>query len=172
MNPQQFLDLYGVSFFYHFTDVRNIDSIRSSRGLLSWAELNRRGIRTIALGGNDWSHEADQRIGLDEYIHLCLLPEHPMEYRARQDGRIQDSRFLKINCKVLMFDEIRFTQDVSNKRGVSFLTLDEACDALDFEAVYEHTDWKDPLIKQRRLAAKKYELLIPNYIPLELITGV
>ncbi len=95
-----------------------------------------------------------------------------MEYRARQEGRILEPRFLEINCSVLTFDGIRFTPDVSNKRGVELLTLAEACDALDFEVIYDRTDWRDPDIKQRRLAAKKYELLIPKCVPLELIAGV
>lgn len=172
MTAERFLARYEVRCFYHFTDVRNLDSIRKAKGLFSFAELNRRNIPSAATGGNDWSHEADERVGVDEYVHLCLFSEHPMEYRAKQERRILESRFLEINSKVLTFDEIRFTPDVSNKRGVQLLTLAEACSTLDFEAIYDHAGWRDPEIKQRRLAAKKYELLIPKCVPLELISGV
>lgn len=172
MTPQQFFARYSVHCFYHFTDARNLDSIRKAKGLFSLAELNRRKIPAVAPGGNDWSHEADERVGVDEYVHLCLFSEHPMEYRARQEGRILEPRFLEINYSVLTFDGIRLTPDVSNKRGVELLTLAEACDTLDFEVIYDRTDWRDPDIQQRRLAAKKYELLVPKCVPLELIAGV
>lgn len=172
MTPQQFFARFSVPCFYHFTDTRNLDSIRSAKGLFSFAELKRRKMRTAAPGGNDWSHEADERVGVDEYVHLCLFSKHPMEYLAKKEGRILESRFLEINFNVLTFDGIRFTPGVSNKRGVDLLTLAEACNTLDFEVIYDRTDWRDPEIKQRRFAAKKYELLIPKCVPIELISGV
>jgi len=172
MTAQRFLARYDIPCFYHFTDTRNLDSIRKAKGLLSLAELNRRGIRTPAPGGNDWSHEADERVGLHDYVHLCLFTDHPMEYRAKQEGRILESRFLEIHVDVLTLDGIRFTPDVSNKRGVELLTLAEASETMDFQVVYDHTDWRGSEIKQRRLAAKKFELLVPRCVPIELIAEV
>jgi len=125
-----------------------------------------------AAGGNDWSHEADARVGLDEYVHLCLFSEHPMEYRAREEGRIIQSRFLEISPDVLHIEDIRFTADVSNKRGVELLTLEQACELMDFEVIYDRTNWRDPAIQERRRIAKRYELLVPTDIPLELISGL
>jgi hypothetical protein len=168
MNPTDFLRRYSVPCVFHFTDARNIPLIRQHGGLFSLAELRRRGIEPAATGGNDWSHEADARVGMDEYVHLCLFNEHPMEFRARQDGRIRSSKFLQIQPAVLHCDGIRFTQDVSNKAGVRLLTLEEAAQTLDFSVVYDRTDWRDPKIQERRQLAKKYELLVPSHIPLTL----
>ena len=72
--------------FYHFTDTRNLPSIRA-HGLLSMRELRQRGI-VVTPGGNDWSLDADQRSGMDGYVHLCFFKGHPMEWLATQDGRI------------------------------------------------------------------------------------
>lgn len=130
------------------------------------------GVRIPAAGGNDWSHEADARVGLDEYVHLCLFSEHPMEYRAMKEGRIVQSRYLEISPDVLSIEGVRFTSDVSNKRGVELLTLAEAHEVLDFAVIYDRTDWRDPAIQERRNMAKKYELLIPADIPVELISGL
>lgn len=40
-----------------------------------------------------------------------------MEYRAREEGRIVQSRFLEISPDVLQFDGVRSSADVSNSRG-------------------------------------------------------
>ncbi len=168
MTPTDFLRRFSVPCVYHFTDERNIPLIRQNDGLLSLAELRRRGIEPPAPGGNDWSHEADARVGVDEYVHLCLFNEHPMEFRAREDGRIRNTRFIQIQPAVLHCEGIRFTQDVSNKAGVRLLTLEEAVQALDFSVIYDRTDWRDPQVQERRKLAKKYELLVPSHIPLTL----
>lgn len=164
------LGRFSVREFYHFTDTRNLPSIRQ-HGLLSWAELQQRGIQSVAPGGNDWSHDADHRVGLDEYVHLCLMKEHPMEYRAREDGRIESSVFLRIAAEVLHTPGVLFTADVSNKSGVETLSLSEALEQLDLEAVYTRLDWSDPVVKERRLVARKYEILVPTLVPSQMISG-
>jgi hypothetical protein len=171
MTPEQFIAHYKVQCFYHFTDVRNLHSIRQAGGLLRLSELRRRQIEVPAPGGNDWSHDADTRLGFDQFVHLCLFPEHPMEYRAKENGRIVESRFLQINPAVLKCEEIRFAPDVSNKKGVLLLTLAEACAAMDFVVIYERTDWRDPQIQELRKQARKYELLVPMDITLTMIMG-
>ena len=81
---------------FHFTDRRNVPMIRDMGGIYPYAELKRRGVQIPAPGGNEWSHDEDGRRGLDEYVHLCFRPNHPMEFAARSEGRIQDSIFLEI----------------------------------------------------------------------------
>ena len=172
MTPDQFLTRYKARCFYHFTDSRNLESIRQLGGLLRFAELLRREVPIPAAGGNDWSHEADARVNLDEYVHLCFFSEHPMEYRAREEGRIVQSKYLEISPDVLSYEGVRFTLDVSNKRGVELLTLTKANEVMDFSVIYDRTDWRDLAIQERRKMAKRYELLIPTDIPVELISGL
>lgn len=168
MTPAQFIARFKVPCFYHFTDTRNIPSIQTRGGLFPWSELNG---DVIAPGGNDWSHEADERNGLHRYVHLCLFNQHPMEYRAKERGSILESRFLRIDPSIIHRDGIIFFPDVSNKTDVEQLALAKAVDEMDFEAVYDQTDWRDPEVQKRRQKAKKYELLVPGHIPLDLITG-
>ena len=85
---------------YHFTDRRNLGSIRKHGGLYCLAELVRLGIKVPAPGGNDWSHAEDKRRGLDGFVHLCFRENQPMEYRAKQEGRIGDSFFLETNPRL------------------------------------------------------------------------
>src|SRR5712675_1869129 len=100
MTGEEFTNKFAVKCLFHFTDRRNLESIRA-HGLLRLAELGRRALPIAAPGGNRWSHEEDARRGLDEYIHLCLLGEHPMEWAARQSGHIQGTQFLRIDRRIL-----------------------------------------------------------------------
>jgi hypothetical protein len=52
--------------FYHFTDKKNLDSIRK-RGLLSTSELRRRDIfKNVVPGGDEASLASDARNGVDQ----------------------------------------------------------------------------------------------------------
>lgn len=169
---EQFIARFAISCFYHFTDSRNLASIRKRNGLLSCAELIRQNIPVVAPGGNEWSHDADVLSGVDDYIHLCFLDDHPMEYLAKQDGRIVQSVYLQVVPEVIGLEGVMFAPDVSNKSGVKLLPLEEAVRNMDFEVIYDHTDWRDPAVQARRKIAKKYELLVPRHVPSSLIRGL
>lgn len=108
---------------YHFTDRRNLESIRSQGGLHPLSDLVTRGVKVPAPGGNQWSRDADELKGMGHYVHLCFRSNHPMEYLARQDGRIGDSIFLEIHASVMQFPDVMFTPDVSNKAGVQAVPI-------------------------------------------------
>ncbi len=157
---------------YHFTDRRNLASIRESGGLYSWAKLQEIEAEVEAPGGNDWSHQADARNGVDTYVHLCFRNRHPMEYIARKEGRIADSTFLEISPRVLDAEGVLFTKEVSNKSGVELYSLEEAAVIIDFEVLYTRQDWSDPEIQERLRQAEKYEILIPDFVPIDLIRNL
>jgi hypothetical protein len=163
---------YAVTSFYHFTDRRNAASIRERGGLYSLAALREMGIEIPAPGGNDWSHDADEMKGLDRYVHLCFRPNHPMEYVARQDGRIADSVYLQIHPDILRTEGVMFTPDVSNKTGVEVIPIADALEIIDFKVLYTRTDWNDPEVQQRLRQAEKYELLVPNHVPMKYIRNL
>ena len=94
---QGIIKKFGIDSVWHFTDGANFASIQKHGGLLSYAELVRRGVVIPAAGGNDWSHEADAWAGVDEYVHLAFISNHPMLYLAKRDGRITQPYWLKID---------------------------------------------------------------------------
>jgi len=163
---------YVVATLYHFTDRRNLKLIRELGGIYSLSRLSEMGVKIPAPGGNQWSHDADVAKGLDQYIHLCFKAMHPMEFRAREDGRITDSVFLHVHPEILEQNGVKFTADVSNKAGVTIHSLEEAKDLLDFEVLYSKTDWRDPNIQRRLQQAEKSEILVPGFIPIELIRNI
>jgi hypothetical protein len=164
--------LKTIPVLFHFTDRRNLPMIRELGGLYPYAELKRRRVEIPAPGGNEWSHDADGIHALDEYVHLCFRSSHPMEFVARAEGRIQDSIFLQVHPDVLQWEGVRFTPDVSNKSGVRQYSIEEAREMIDYEVLYTRTDWKDPAIRARLTQAEKCEILVPRFIPLELIRNL
>ena len=159
-----------IPVLYHFTDRRNLEFVRKYGGLHPFNDLVKQGISVPAPGGNQWSRDADEAKGMDRYVHLCFRPSHPMEYMARQEGRIKDSIFLAINASVLRFDGVMFTSDVSNKSGVQPIPITRA--EIDYEVLYARTDWSDAAIQQRLRQVEKYEVLVPCCVPLSHIGGL
>jgi len=159
---------YKFDGVWHFTDHSNLELIKEY-GLLSLAELERRGISIPAPGGNEWSHDADKIKNLHEYVHLTFIDEHPMEYCARADGRIKSPIWLKIDVSVILGENVLFCSDVSNKTGVNMLTSEQAKVHIDFDALFTYMDWRDPMVQSRRQNAKKSEILVPNMIPVDKI---
>ena len=95
-----------------------------------------------------------------------------MEYVARRDDRIQSSIFLHVGIEVLDFSGVMFAPDISNKAGVELHAMGTARDMIDFEVAYTQTDWRDPIVKQRLDQCRKCEILVPDFIPLELIRNL
>lgn len=157
---------------YHFTDRRNLDSIRAQGGLHPLSDLVKKGVNIPAPGGNQWSRDADELKGMGRYVHLCFRSNHPMEFLARQDGRIGDSIFLEVHPSVMQFPGVMFTPDVSNKAGVQAVSIAQAAELIDFEVLYTRTDWSDQAIQQRLKQAEKYEVLVPCLIPLTHIRNI
>lgn len=164
--------LHQIKQLYHFTDRRNISLIRELGGLYSLAFLKLFGIEIPAPGGNDWSQQEDCRLGMDKYVHLCFRNNHPMEHIAKNDGRIQSSIFLNINPIVLQKPGVLFTEEVANKSGCTRYTIEQAEKIIDFEVLYQRTDWNDSSIQSRLKKVEKYEILVPDTIPMKLIRNI
>ncbi len=95
-----------------------------------------------------------------------------MEYIARQEGRIADSVYLQVHPDILRIEGVMFTADVSNKSGVEVISLAAALEVIDFTVLYTRTDWTDPEIQQRLRQAEKYELLVPDHVPMKYIRNL
>jgi hypothetical protein len=160
-----------ITVLYHFTDRRNLPLIREHGGLYPLAHMAAMGIAVPAPGGNEWSHDADAMKGMDNYVHLCFRPNHPMEFRARKEGRIKDPIYLEIDPEVLHWNDVKFTPDVANKSGVRPHTMEEARGLIDFEVLYDRPKWSEE-IRKRLQQAEKYEILVPGHIPLNLIRNL
>jgi len=163
------INKYKINWIWHFTDRANLDLIKE-HGLLSRKTLNDKGIKIPLLGGNDLSQELDDLKGLDAYVHLCFLDNHPMQFLAVQDKRIQNPIWFKIDSSVMLAPKVKFTSKVSNAAGVPILDHSEAVKEIDFEILFTFIDWRgNTEIHERRKAAEKSEILIPDIVPIDKI---
>jgi hypothetical protein len=160
---------YSVNAVWHFTDQSNIASIDAHGGILSYAETMRLGIKIPSPGGNQWSHDADKRVNVDNFVHLAFVKDHPMLYRARQEDRIKNPVWLKIDISVLDTHGTMYTAEVANKAGVPQLSATDAIKSIDLAVLLGRTDWNDPKIRERRNLALKSQILVPRIVPINLI---
>ncbi len=92
---------------YHFTDPRNLESIRHF-GLMSWQKLIQRDIGHFPGSDND-SRRIDARKCLENYVHLCLRPEHSMAELAVKQKRIKSFIWLTIDSSVIRLESTLFS---------------------------------------------------------------
>lgn len=154
---------------YHFTDSRNVASIRQ-HGLLSLAALHDRGIAVAACGGDEDSRRVDARLGLDRFVHLSIMDQHPMEKIARDRGSIVAARYLRIDPAVLSIDGVMFCPEVSTT-GEEVRPIADVDPYVDFEVAFSRTNWNDPAVMRRLQAMRKFEILVPDHVPVALLRG-
>lgn len=86
----------GIKYLFHFTDKANIDSIKQAQGLYSWAFCDSHKIAILRPGGDELSRNLDRRKGAENYVRLSFCKNHPMEYVAKKEGRINN--VVKLLC--------------------------------------------------------------------------
>lgn len=119
--------------FYHFTDPRNLPSIRD-HGLLCWPALQQRGI-TFYPASNDLSRFLDREKGTSGYVKLCTQPWHPMATRALREGRVIDLVWLEIDDAVVHWGSTRFSDtNVTANRATIDACPDTALESDDPQA--------------------------------------
>lgn len=150
-------------YLYHFTDGRNLASIRT-HGLLSSATSAQLKIRVAAPGGDEISLASARKAGIDGYVSLAMTDSHPMSYVAERSGRIKDVKYLRIEPAALRTAGVKGCLVAANTNGAEILDLEEALARMDLEVLYSYTDWKDPAVKKRRQVVRKYEILVPDRV--------
>lgn len=115
---QQAGELPRVGARFHFTDSRNLPSIRRF-GLRSWQFLQDHDVRHFP-ASNAASRNLDRRAGLQDYVRLCLRPFHPMEYRACHDPDrdIERIMWIVVDPIVIQWKATLFSSDnATSKRA-------------------------------------------------------
>lgn len=135
---------------YHFTDSKNLESIKRI-GLLSRDQLTATSLSSTYLS-NDLSRSLDEQRGLSEYIHLSFHPEHSMLKAAqyRTSGSIV---VLAVSLEVLDRPGCCFTRALANANGVVRIPVAEITDS-DFRQV-----------RSGSYESRKWQLLVPGLIP-------
>lgn len=165
---QRTLQQYSITKLYHFTDRANLPSIRANGGLYSWYYCQQNNITIPKPGGSPTSWILDQRKGLQNFVRVSFVRDHPMLYIAQNDGRITSPVILEISVELIYKRATRYATQNAAKNGITADTTFEKFNSIKF-----------PLLRRRYfdLTAEEKpfyqaEILVLEKIPLECITNI
>lgn len=163
---KDYLEANNVFFFFHFTDIRNIDSIKENGGLYSWRYCEEHNIKIENAGGDETSRSLDKRHKLEDYVRLSFCTDHPMAWRLKQDG--STLVLLKIKSEVAwlqgtLFSDLNAT-DNNHHHGPSIEDLKR----IDINATRSHYLSKESDLFKKHQA----EVLVKTWVPLEYIVNI
>lgn len=153
----------GVRYFYHFTDKRNLESIRKMGGLYSWQYCEDHDIEIARPGGDSTSRSLDRRHGLQDYVRVSFCTDHPMKWILEQQG--YDIVLLKVKIDVAclegtLFSDINAT-DNNHHHGGTLADLQR----INIPATQQNFVSRESDIFKQHQA----EVMVKTFIPLEYI---
>lgn len=164
---EEALGLHGIERLYHFTDSRNLASIRKHGGLYSWLQCERRGIKVTAPGGGSSSRWRDQTKGLEDYVRLSFNGDLPMMHVAVRQGRLQSAEILEIDPSVIYLSQTLFSDINANTTGACVGGDLESFERIRFD-VATGPCWNGECEKRWFQA----EVLVRGHVPLGLIQNL
>lgn len=158
---QAIIEQQGFTTLYHFTDRDNLQSIIQNGGLYSWADCEEKGISITKPGGSDSSRSLDARDGLQRYVRVSFVTQHPMMYVAMNEGRISNPVLLEIDPQVIYWKDSKYADRNATKNGARVGGDVEDFKAIHFSSVkvLKHFDLDDE--EQKFYQA---EVLVKNFI--------
>lgn len=166
---KEILERNGITKLYHFTDRDNLASIIKHGGLYSWADCEEQGIYIAKPGGSDGSRQLDSRDGLEHYVRVSFVTQHPMMYVAMNEGRISNPILLEIDLEVIYWQESMYADRNATKNGAQVGSELEDFEQIHFSAVKARKHFDLDEDEQKFYQA---EVLVKNFIPLEFITNI
>ena len=163
------LEQQGIRKLYHFTDCDNLASIIRHGGLYSWADCDDKGISISKPGGSQTSRDLDARDGLEHYVRVSFVMQHPMMYVAMNDGRISNPVILEIDPEVVYWQGSRYADRNATKNGARVGEGLDHFKNIHFDAIKAQKHFDLPEEEQPFYQA---EVLVRNHIPLDYIKNI
>ena len=163
MSIVETLKKHDIKSIWHFTDLRNLESIEKY-GLLSLREIIRNDI-DACFGADSLSHNLDIHYGLDKYIHLAFIDDHPMYHKAKNRGSIVYPIWIELDISLLFDENTIFSNKVANQSGAKIFTLDDVENMIDFNYMFHRDFWT-------RVEARKAEIMVPSKIDTRYIKAI
>ena len=171
-NWQELLDILhknGITKLYHFTDRANLESIIKNGGLYSWADCEKKGISIPKPGGTvDLSRSLDSRDGLQNYVRLSFVKDHPMMFVAMNEGRISNPVILEIDIDAALWENSLYADRNTTKNGANVGGDIDDLNAVRF-SVFRRRYFD---LEEEGKTYYKAEVLVKNHIPLSAITNI
>jgi hypothetical protein len=157
-----YLKAKGVKTLYHFTDVKNKDSIIKD-GLWSWKAIEDGKAPfkpdTVKFGGSQLSRDLDKRVKMENYVRVSFTKDHPMMYIAMRDER---------NLKPFIF---KVDVSAAALAGALFADRNAAKNGCVVKSTPDHLDLAAALVSDSRTLSDdrkplfQAEILIPEHVP-------
>jgi len=163
MNLQEILKFYGITSIWHFTDESNLESIQK-HGLLSLQLITEEKIHVPCFGANTLSHNLDKKKGLDKFVHLSIIKDHPMQYVKKRSGEIPNPIWLEIDISVLFENRSGCCRQVANKNHAKCYDIKHIAEVVDLKSLLNNPHYTN--------RARWSELLVANRINYNKIKGV
>ncbi len=161
-----YLESKGIQQFYHFTDIRNLESIIQNGGLYSWYGIQKKGISSL-LSSNDLSRQLDVNHKLQDYIRLAFHSYHPMSTRLIYEEN-KDLIWLEIDVDVACWESTLFSDINATDNNVKVDGDFDFLKTLDLNIFkYEYRDLD-------LSGKKKYqaEVLVKEFLPIKYIKNI
>lgn len=158
------LKRHDITSVWHFTDEANLKSIER-HGILSLRNIIDNNIEVSHFGADDLSHSLDKYYGLDRYVHLSFIADHPMYYIARKRGSIIRGVWIELDIDILLMNDVLFSDKVANQTGVKPFSYKKVEEKIDFRKMF-HNDFRT------RVEARKAEIMVLSHIRTDNILGV
>ena len=166
---QNLLDRYGIKKLYHFTDRDNLESIIKNGGLYSWKDCEQNGITINKPGGGPLSRQLDTRSGLQNYVRVSFVTQHPMMYVAMDEGRISNPVILEINPELVYRSDTLYADRNATRNGANVGGTIDDFNKIHFQSLKARRHFDLDESEQPFFQA---EVLIKNFIPLQDITNI
>jgi len=156
MNLQETLNHYGITSIWHFTDASNLASIEE-HGLLSLDLLAQQKVHVSCYGGDELSHRLDREKGLDKFVHLAIIRDHPMQYIKVKNGIIKNPIWLEIDTSVLFKNESGCCNQLANASSSKCYKIEHLEEVIDLKTLLNKPHWSEPVRKSQLIVANKID---------------
>lgn len=172
MDVKAALSQYGIKSVYHFTDKANLPTIQKYgiQSLKNIFNLNIPGnftnIPVKHFGAEELSHRLDSKRGLDKYVHLSFVQDHPMYHVAKARGNIIDPIWIELDISVLLEQKTLFCDKVANQTNSNLFDANGVMKFINFDSLVYAKDFNT------RKEARKAEILVHDFIGADKIKGI
>jgi hypothetical protein len=118
-------------------------------------------------GNSSLGRSLDLEFGLEDYVRLSFIKDHPMKHVAMNEGRITRPYLLKVSIEVCYFENTRFSDmNAADRRHTNGDSVD-FLSSLRFDLFHKRYFDLNPIEKKQHQA----EVLVKTWIPAEFITN-
>jgi hypothetical protein len=112
-------------------------------------------IHVPCFGADGDSHYQDKVKGLDKFVHLSIIPDHPMQYVKVRDGIIKNPIWLEIDTSVLFENESKCCKQIANANSAKCYDIQHLAEVVDLESLINNSYCSYKIKKAQLIVANR-----------------